>query len=65
MANADQLDEVVAAAQWLQARNAEVMPGFTLQTVVVHIQPPGDPDPTHAAQATFTWQGDHYALTLQ
>ena len=64
MANTDQLGQVMAAAQWLEARNAEVQPGFTLQSVTVHIQPAGDLDPTHAAQVSFTWDDDHYRFTV-
>lgn len=65
-ARIDQLGKVTAAAEWLAARNAEVMlDGFTLHTVTVRIQPEGDTDPTHAASVTFNWSDDdHYDFTV-
>lgn len=64
-ARTDQLGKVIAAAQWLEARNAEVMQqGFLLREVAVAIQPEGDPDPTNVATVTFRWADDHYNFTV-
>lgn len=55
--------KITTAAEWLEARQAEVLPGgFSLQQVTVHLEP--NPDTGQQAVMTFTWQGDHYDFTV-
>ena len=63
-ANTNQIDELNTAAQWLVARQAEVMPAFRLQNVTVHIlTDPSNPEDGYA-EAVFTWVTDHYEFTV-
>jgi hypothetical protein len=64
-ASTTQIDEIATAARWLEARQQEVMPGFRLQQVTVHVvaDPDGDPDGDYA-EVKFQWVGDHYTFTV-
>lgn len=64
-ANSNQVDEIGNAAEWLEARQLDVLPAFRLQQVVVHVlkDPANDPEGDYA-EVRFQWQGDHYDFTV-
>lgn len=62
-ARTDQMDEVAAAASWLETNQAQVLPlGFNLQRVTVMLAE--DPATGVSASIEFTWSDDHYNFTV-
>lgn len=62
-ARTDETGKITAAAEWLEARQAEVQPrGFSMQQVQVNLE--ANPDTGQQGVITFTWSDDHYNFTV-